>query len=53
MTYAGTNIGHTAKYTCLSGYQHTGGDLSHTCSGSGAWSGATPVCESELHSGLK
>ncbi|KAH3814506.1 hypothetical protein DPMN_143008 [Dreissena polymorpha] len=47
MTYQGTNIGHTSTYTCLSGYQHSCGDLYRTCTGSGAWSGSTPVCGSE------
>ncbi|KAH3883893.1 hypothetical protein DPMN_007861 [Dreissena polymorpha] len=44
MTYQGTNIGHTSTYTCLSGYEHTCGDLYRSCNGSGAWSGSTPVC---------
>ncbi len=31
-------------YTCHTGYQHTGGDLSRTCMEFGSFNGTSPIC---------
>ena len=35
-------------YTCDTGYEHTSGDLTRTCTASSAWSGTALVCSSRF-----
>ena len=41
---AGTTFGHTATYSCNSGYNLVG-DNTRTCQAIGNWSGSVPTCE--------
>ena len=33
-------------YSCKTGYEHTAGDLTRTCTAINKWAGAVPVCTS-------
>ncbi|XP_052776697.1 sushi, von Willebrand factor type A, EGF and pentraxin domain-containing protein 1-like [Mya arenaria] len=34
----------SVTYSCTTGYEHTGGDLTRTCQADTTWSGTTPTC---------
>ncbi|WAQ96223.1 CSMD3-like protein [Mya arenaria] len=36
----------SVTYSCTTGYEHTGGDLTRTCQADTTWSGTTPTCSS-------
>ena len=36
----------TVDFTCVTGHEHTSGDLERTCTGIDTWSGSAPVCSS-------
>ncbi|WAQ96222.1 CSMD3-like protein [Mya arenaria] len=38
----------SVTYSCTTGYEHTGGDLTRTCQADTTWSGTTPAC-SRMH----
>ena len=40
----GTNYSDTVTYTCISGYEHTSGNVSLTCQADTIWSGILPAC---------
>ena len=41
---AGTIFGHTATYSCHTGYNLVGGST-RTCQAAGVWSGSVPTCQ--------
>ena len=41
---AGTTMGHTATYSCNTGYNLVG-NSTHTCQATGNWSGNAPTCQ--------
>ncbi|XP_076085388.1 sushi, von Willebrand factor type A, EGF and pentraxin domain-containing protein 1-like [Mytilus galloprovincialis] len=44
VTTTGLTFGHTATYTCNSGYMVANGDVSRTCASDEYWLGKMPVC---------
>ena len=46
----GTRIGHTATYSCNTGYNLVG-DSTRTCQATGNWSGSAPTCQGTLLKG--
>ncbi|CAG2214236.1 CSMD [Mytilus edulis] len=44
VTTTGLTFGHTATYTCKSGYMVANGDVSRTCASDEYWLGKMPVC---------
>ena len=47
---AGTTFGHTATYSCNTGYNLTG-NRTRTCQATGEWSGSAPTCPGMLLKG--
>ena len=41
---AGISLGHTATYSCNTGYNLVG-DSTRTCQATGNWSGSEPTCQ--------
>ena len=41
---SGTTFGHTATYSCNTGYSLVG-DSTRSCQATGVWSGSTPTCQ--------
>ena len=39
-----TTVGSVVRFSCDSGYELTGGQVSVTCQGDGSWSGHVPSC---------
>ena len=35
-------------YTCITGYQHSGGTLVRNCTSAGTWDGSAPNCTSKV-----
>ena len=46
----GTTFGHTATYSCNTGYNLVG-DSTRTCQATGVWSGSAPTCQGTLLKG--
>ena len=46
VSFKGTGVGDTAKYTCDEGYKRIG-SKTLTCQPNGEWSDAPPICECE------
>ena len=44
-SYTGTYAGDKATYTCDSGFSVVSGDVIHTCTDVGTWTGSLPVCQ--------
>ena len=47
---AGTGLGHTATYSCNTGYNLVG-ESTRTCQATGNWSGSAPTCQGVLLEG--
>ena len=44
MNTTGTTYLETAMYTCNTGYEQTGGNLTRTCQDDGNWDGTEIIC---------
>ena len=47
VNYTNGTVGHTATYSCFTGYSLAGGS-DRTCQATGAWSGKEPNCQGIL-----
>jgi len=45
---AAYNYNTDVSYTCHTGFEHAGGNLTRTCQADGTWSGAAPTCSSMI-----